>query len=454
VLHGAACNALPPADVQEATMLSSDFRRLCVAAFLTLWVLAATARAQDLNFDRSRVKAMLSIVSSHVEKNFYDPNLKGLEWKALIEDAKRKIDSAQNRGDMFTAVFSVLNKLDDSHTIFLPPGRVSKPHFGFEAKAFGDRILVHELKKDGAAAKAGLQLGDELIAVNGYNAQRDSFDVMMLYFRVLRPVAAMQLSLVRGGRPMDLKVDAKMETGTVVTDLTDSFNIWELIREAEADEEIFHYANYDGGVGYLGLTSFTGDEELYYRLMRRLDDSRAMVIDLRGNPGGAISMLSLVTGFFESQPVNIADLVGRKKTEPVKAKPHKPNFSVPMFILVDSQSASAAELFARHFQRTGRAVVIGDHTSGRVTAARFYSETLGQDSVVPYGVQVAFARVVLPGGEDLEKKGVTPEHKCIPTGEDLHRDHDPCLQVAIRMARKAIGLPEEPPEDKADKDKK
>src|SRR3954470_24593624 len=105
-----------------------------------------------------------------------------------------------------------------------------------------------------------------------------------------------------------------------------------------------------------------------------------------------------------------------------------------MVILVDSQSFSCSELFARHFQREGRAIVLGDHTLGYATAANYYSRSVGADVLVPFGVQIATARVIFPGNEDLEKKGVTPDQVCLPTGEDLAAGKDPCKVKAYELA--------------------
>jgi C-terminal processing protease CtpA/Prc len=84
--------------------------------------------------------------------------------------------------------------------------------------------------------------------------------------------------------------------------------------------------------------------------------------------------------------------------------------------------------------------VIGDHTAGFATAANFYSHTSGTDTIVPYGVQVATARVVFPGNEDLEKKGVTPDQVCIPTSSDLAAGKDICrdkaYEIAVELAKK------------------
>lgn len=133
--------------------------------------------------------------------------------------------------------------------------------------------------------------------------------------------------------------------------------------------------------------------------------------------------------------------MGRKKTETLRAKPRKPIIAGPMFILVDSETASSAEIFARHFQLSVRGKVIGDHTSGRVLRAEYFSRKMGADIAVLYGINISVGRGLFPGGEDLEKRGVTPDVTCIPTGEQLKAGQDVCRGVAYGMARTALGLP-------------
>lgn len=416
----------------------------CLLTLAAFALGASPAAGQvSLSFERDRQKVILETVSREIEKNFYDPTMRGLDWKALTSQARERIESAKTVSEMVTAIFSLVNKLQDSHTVFLPPGRIEKPLFGFEAKAFGEEIRIYELKKKGAALKAGLQLGDRVLGINGYRAERNTFDLLMLYLRALRPTERMEITIARGDEPpQQVVVPAEIKHGQVQTDLTNLDNIYQLIREAESQKEVFRYFNHEGGIGYLQLPEFPHDEEFLYGFVKEIKKSRAAIIDLRGNPGGAVKGFEYFTGFFEDKPVVVAEMVGRKKTEPVKIKPKNPNLPVPLYILVDSQTASAGEIFARHFQRNGRGVVIGDRTSGRVTAAKVFPNEMGVDIVVFYAIQVTVARVIFPGGEELEKRGVTPDHACIPTAEQLREEKDLCRGMALAMARKTLGLPE------------
>jgi hypothetical protein len=81
-----------------------------------------------------------------------------------------------------------------------------------------------------------------------------------------------------------------------------------------------------------------------------------------------------------------------------------------------------------------------------VTASRVHAESIGTDTVVPFGIQVAEGRVVFPDGLELEKRGVTPDYPCLPTEDDLRKESDPCHVKALLEARKALGLPAQAPE--------
>lgn len=423
-------------------------RRWSFLTFLTLALVAASvltlpAAAQpDIEFERSRMRTMLNIVAREVEKNFYDPELKGRDWKTLTEQTRKRIDEAGTVGDMFTAIYSMVNQLDDSHTVFIPPMRAVRVLFGFEAKPYKDEIRIYEVRKGSAAEKAGLKVGDRIHLINGFRAERNSFDIMMIYLRALRPVGAMEMVISRGGEsPRTIRVDGQIKQGALIRDLTDIDTIYELIREAESEKVAFYYNRFDGDIGYLQLPYFSGDYNFVYGLLKKVDKSKAVIVDLRGNPGGSLNGLRDFTSHFEADKKTMAELHGRKKPETVELKPRKPAFPGPVIVLVDSQSASASEMFARHFQLSGRGVVIGDQTSGRVTAAKNFVQQMGADIGFLYGVQVAVARVVFPDGNELEKRGVTPDIACVPTQQQLAAEEDICLAAALKTARDKLGLP-------------
>jgi C-terminal processing protease CtpA/Prc len=140
--------------------------------------------------------------------------------------------------------------------------------------------------------------------------------------------------------------------------------------------------------------------------------------------------------------VKIGDLTGREKQKPQMAKASVRNvFSGKLVVLVDSDSASAAELFARVIQLEHRGTVIGDHSSGSVMEARGYESSLGMDTKIFYEFSVTDADIIMQDGKSLEHTGVTPDEISLPTGEDIAKGRDPVLAHAVDVAGGKLDAP-------------
>ena len=112
-------------------------------------------------------------------------------------------------------------------------------------------------------------------------------------------------------------------------------------------------------------------------------------------------------------------------------------------MLVDSQSASAAEMFARIVQIEKRGLVLGDRTAGAVMRSRLISHKADSlTSTAFYGTSVTVADVRMSDGGSLEKAGVEPDEIVLPTQNDLASGRDPLLARAIELAGGTI-TPEE-----------
>ena len=145
--------------------------------------------------------------------------------------------------------------------------------------------------------------------------------------------------------------------------------------------------------------------------------------------------LERMVGNVMDHDVKISDRIGRKKTKPQLAKTvGEKAFAGKIIVLVDSQSASAAELFARVMQLEHRGIVLGDRTSGSVMEAKGYGYSQGVDTVISYGFSVTDADLIMKDGKSLEHVGVTPDEVIIPTARDLATGRDPVLARAMEIA--------------------
>jgi carboxyl-terminal processing protease len=169
-----------------------------------------------------------------------------------------------------------------------------------------------------------------------------------------------------------------------------------------------------------------------------------LILDLRGNTGGNVEILERFTGYFFDSNIKISEAIGRKKFKPSFAESRKDKaFKGQLVILIDGESRSEAELFARTIQLQKRGVVIGDRSAGSVMRSRFYPMHHGGYDEMLYGIFVTEADVIMPDGNSLEHAGVTPDEMLLPTAQELSTNLDPVLAraaaiVGIKLdARKA-----------------
>lgn len=169
-------------------------------------------------------------------------------------------------------------------------------------------------------------------------------------------------------------------------------------------------------------------------MMRMVRKHSALILDLRDNPGGMIESLENLAGWFFDHRVAMATPVGRKVSKPLVANAHRKPFEGKLIVLVDSRSASAAELFARVMQIERRGVVIGDRTAGTVMESRYYLFHFGIDPVIRYGAAITRADLIMRDGKSLENAGVTPNELILPKDADLAAGRDPALARAAEIA--------------------
>jgi carboxyl-terminal processing protease len=185
-----------------------------------------------------------------------------------------------------------------------------------------------------------------------------------------------------------------------------------------------------GDVVILKFPWFFYDVDDFYTLSGKIKKGKALIVDLRGNPGGSVDTLKYFIGMFFDHDVKLFDKVERKKTTPEVAKrePHI-YFSGKVIVLVDSESASASEIFARVMQLEKRGTVIGDLSSGSVMeATSFYFASSGVD----YGAEVTIANLIMTDGKSLEHRKVNPDEVVLPQPADYESGRDPVLAHAAQ----------------------
>jgi len=405
---------------------------------LALW-LTTTQAQPDLNFQRERGRAMLKVIKDELKKEYYDPDFHGMDVEARFKTADEKIKEAESVGHVFGIIGQALLDLNDSHTFFLPPSRANRTEYGWQMQAVGDKVFVSAVKPGSDAEKKGVKVGDQVLSLHGFQPSREALWKLTYMFYALRPQPGLRVVLQSpDGQQRQSDVMANVKQGKVLLDISGGGgDFWDLWRELEEEDRLNRqrYVEVDDNLFIWKMPSFEATEQGVEDVMRKARKHEALILDLRGNPGGYVKTLEWFTGYFFDKELKIADLKGRKEMRPQTSQPHRDrNFKGKLIVLVDSRSASAAEIFARVVQLEKRGVVIGDRTAGAVMQSRAFGRLLGEGSGVIYGASITNADVIMSDGKSLERVGVTPDELLLPTAADLAAKRDPVLARAAAMA--------------------
>jgi carboxyl-terminal processing protease len=189
------------------------------------------------------------------------------------------------------------------------------------------------------------------------------------------------------------------------------------------------------GVGVIAFNIFLLDpllDEIKHAMDRfRSLRVRAVVLDLRGNPGGLGAMAIPIAAEFVANPTTLGTLQFRTFAQTFVAQPSlgRTPYAGPLAILTDEGTASASEILAAGLQEAGRARVIGDATLGAVLPS--VVEALPHGAVM----QVVVADFKTPKGILVEGRGVQPDRRVVETRAALRAGRDPVMDAALAVIK-------------------
>jgi carboxyl-terminal processing protease len=398
------------------------------------------SRAQE-TYDkalRERVRQMVRDVDEAMRKHYYDPTYHGIDMEARFHTAEETVQNAANLGQGYGAIAQALDGLNDSHTFFLPPSRPIRFESGYVLQMVGDACFITAVRP-GTDAEEKLAPGDQVLSWQGFAPTRATlwkldYSINRLY------QSTVQQFTIRRPDGSERKVEVRLKTKQLkrVLDLTSDEDYFQMIRDEENNElsNRHRFQETDDGPMIWKMPEFDLNEEGVDRLIKQARRHPALVVDLRGNPGGLVKMLQYLVGSVMDHDVTIAARKGRKADlKPMVAKTHRSSiFSGKLIVLVDSRSASAAELFARVVQLEHRGVVLGDHSSGSVMESLHYPFSQGVNTKIFYGASITEADLLMGDGKSLEHTGVTPDELIRPTAADLAAGRDPVMARAVELA--------------------
>ncbi|MGO9640549.1 MAG: S41 family peptidase [Candidatus Acidiferrales bacterium] len=383
---------------------------------------------------------MLTDFEQDLLSNYYDPQYHGMDVRAQFKDADDKLQKATSLNQAFAIIAWTIEGMNDSHTFFIPPPRPYRLDYGWNMDMIGDQCYVTSVKPGSDAEKKGLKAGDLVRTVDGVAPGRDTLWKIDYLFKLLRPQPGLEVVVQEvDGQERTLVLAAEMHEGKVIVDYgTEDF--WNDVREAQSARWFMRRRSREFGNDLIiwKLPTFLFDPKGVDDIIGQARNFRAMILDLRGNPGGFTETLTRMIGSVISHDVKVGDLRMRKQTKPMLAKTRGDKvYSGKLIVLIDSQSASGSELFARVMQIEKRATVLGDISSGSVMESQIYPHVNGMpgfDKMIFFASSVSQADIIMVDGKSLEHAGVVPDERILPTATDLTNERDPVLARAAELA--------------------
>jgi carboxyl-terminal processing protease len=407
--------------------------------FFALLACTQSVLSQSLsNQDREHGVIMLKAARDDIRKNYFDPGFRGIDLDARTKLAEERIKQAKSNAEVFGIIAQVLLEFNDSHTVFLPPQRSTHVEYGWQMQMFGDGCYVIAVKPKSDADAKGLKAGDKVLRIDGIAPNRDNLWFYYYLYTALAPRPIVRIEAQSPGeQPRELELKAKLQTGKKVFDLTDTIDLNAYWRELEDEARMNEHGSYEvsSDIGIWRMPSFDLTAESVDERVDKIKKYKTLILDLRRNRGGAVETLQRLIGNLFERDITLGNMKLRKEPKPMVAKTRGDSgFKGRLFVLVDSDSASASELLARVVQLEKRGTVLGDRTSGKVMRSRLYPHQIGLETVVFYGVSVTDADLIMSDGRTLEKIGVSPDEVLLPTPEDLASQRDSVLSRAVGMA--------------------
>jgi carboxyl-terminal processing protease len=387
------------------------------------------------SFERKRAQSMLHDVASDVRKHYYDPKFHGLDWDGKVHETEQKIDQADSGNKALSEIAALLDSLNDSHTLFVPPQPALRHDYGWQAQLIGERCYVIRVRPGSDAEAKGVKPGDEILGINGYAPTRKMFVKIAYFFDVLRPQPSLRLVLrdpageERTANIAAQIIDERFGIGSFLF----GGDIQGKVRAMDLSRSGGPVVDMGDELMILKFPHFFFNEWKIDSLVGKARKHKVLILDLRGNGGGREETLQYLLGGVFDKEIKIGNLVRRDERKPIVARTHGHAFSGKLLVLVDSASVSAAELFARVVQIEKRGIVLGDTSAGSVMRAKFYGYGAGVGFVNSYGASITDADLIMTDGKSLEHVGVTPDEVVLPTVADLAEGRDPVLARAAEM---------------------
>ncbi len=393
---------------------------ICISTVLSFGLVSPPA------FAFSEQQKLVMEVWRIVNRAYLDETFNHQNWWFIREKAlKRRLNTWE---DAYQEAQSILQKLDDPYTRFLPPEQYQSLQTNTSGELLGVGLQIAKDDDNqhlrviapiagSPAERAGVSPKDEIVAINGVPTQEFSLDEAAA--RMRGPA----------GTIVTLKIDRPEAEPFEVNLTRERINLNPVFSELRVEG--------DQSIGYIRLGQFNGNavEDIRAALMSlEQQDAAGYILDLRNNPGGLLQAGIDIARLWLDE-VTIVYTVNRQGIlESFEAGP-KSLTQDPLVLLVNGGTASASEILAGALQDNDRAQLVGETTFGKGLIQSLFDLPHGS------GLAVTVAKYETPDHHDINKLGITPDLDVATeplVREQFATGDDGQYQAAVELLMKSL----------------
>ncbi len=365
--------------------------KLKLAVLLSvLFAFTAAPRAAESYTNAYEAIALFTKVLEEVHRSYVDTNESG--YDSLIRHAMTGMLQDLDPYSQFMDKESYKDIKEDTAGRFSGIGLVIVMKAGL--------LTVVSPMEDTPAFRAGILSGDIILEIDGKETREQSLSDAV--------------KKMRG----EAKTEVKLKT---IRPSTHEVKEHAITREEITVASVKDAKLLDGGIGYVRLTQFNEPtaEDLKVALKKLTDQKMtALVLDLRGNPGGLLTSAGDVAELFLPRGDLIVFTKGRAgelEDQRIKSSGNTHYTDFPMVILVNGGSASAAEIVSGALQDHKRAVLVGEKTFGKGSVQNVLPLADGA------AIKLTTAKYYTPSKRIIHGNGIEPDVKVVMNPEDLFK---------------------------------
>ena len=352
-----------------------------------------------------------------VNKKYYDPTNNSQDWAKWRYRYEHKLKTPE---DAYVAIDTMLASLNDPYTRFLPPKEFSEETQAIKGslKGIGTQIGLRDGElviiaplEDSPAERAGLLADDKILEINGESTKGINIDAAA--------------DKIRGekGTTVNLLIQRKGVPNKIYSIIRDEIEVKSVSCKPPIESTVI-----PEDIQYIRLSSFISKNASteIEALFNSASGKKGIILDLRSNPGGLLTNAIYISDML-LKGGSIVSTVDRDRYKSTTRARYGQVTDKPIVILINKGSASASEILSGALKDNHRATIVGEQSFGKGLVQEI--NKLPDEA----GMNITIQRYLTPSGQDINKKGITPDVVIELTEENVKNKDDVQLKKAIEV---------------------